>query len=416
MTAVNDTKRYLGALGMSLLWVFCFLFVVDSGARQFQLSWPGPLTNGTPAWGLLLERLLLWGFVPTLFGIRRPLVGPFAAVTLDCAGYVLVPAHSLFGLTPGNFWLYQVAAGSIVLAPGYLFYYWTVSRGNLSGRMALHFLYYAVLLLLVVPSVIFALTENAAPGVPRREAWLNQILFQLIFPAGILGWTAAWELAKRGDGTPMPWDPPRRLVTTGPYAYLADPLRVAKTALLMAWAVYLGNVWIAAAAMLIPLYALTFARLFEEKDLARRHLEQWDEYRQNVRGWWPRWTPWRHPDAADARLLIDSHCGACGALGQWFQGNPGLAVACMRTDADGGIPDRPMYDPGDGSPREEGIGALARALEHRNLGFAFIGWCMRMPVLRPILQIVFDAVTEKSPEAVRLLDGSGDRGRNALHE
>lgn len=39
----------------------------------------------------------------------------------------------------------------------------------------------------------------------------------------------------RGGGTPVPCDPPKRLVSTGPYAYIGNPMQTAM-ALILGWA------------------------------------------------------------------------------------------------------------------------------------------------------------------------------------
>ena len=50
---------------------------------------------------------------------------------------------------------------------------------------------------------------------------------------------------------------------------------------------------------------------------------------------------------------------------------------------------------------ESGLGAFARALEHLHLGWAWIGWTLRLPVLRQALQWLTDlagAGPRKLPE------------------
>ncbi|MDP9121694.1 MAG: isoprenylcysteine carboxylmethyltransferase family protein, partial [Acidobacteriota bacterium] len=47
--------------------------------------------------------------------------------------------------------------------------------------------------------------------------------------------------------------------------------------------------------------------------------------------------------------------------------------------------------PGDGGPEDQGLAALARGLEHLHLGYAILGWMLRLPLLRPLLQLLTDA-------------------------
>ena len=52
---------------------------------------------------------------------------------------------------------------------------------------------------------------------------------------------------------------------------------------------------------------------------------------------------------------------------------------------------RMTYDPMDGTATEEGVRAFARGLEHLNLGWAYLGACMRLPLIRNVLQLLSDA-------------------------
>ena len=52
---------------------------------------------------------------------------------------------------------------------------------------------------------------------------------------------------------------------------------------------------------------------------------------------------------------------------------------------------RITYAPADGGAEEEGVAAFARALEHVNLAVALPAMAMRLPIIRPILQVIVDA-------------------------
>ena len=56
-----------------------------------------------------------------------------------------------------------------------------------------------------------------------------------------MGLSALQEFALRGKGTPFPLDPPLKLVTTGPYAYVSNPMQTAQILLYCSLAMFLGN-------------------------------------------------------------------------------------------------------------------------------------------------------------------------------
>jgi hypothetical protein len=60
--------------------------------------------------------------------------------------------------------------------------------------------------------------HNIAAG-----SWYRQLAAQSICLLALPGVAAVMEFAGRGLGTPTPYDPPKRLVTSGVYRYCANP-------------------------------------------------------------------------------------------------------------------------------------------------------------------------------------------------
>jgi len=96
-----------------------------------------------------------------------------------------------------------------------------------------------------------------------------------------------WNFAAVGRGTPGLWDAPRRVVATGPYRWVRNPIYLA--ALLIVG----GQAWLF---MSLPLLAYTgtmavffhlFVTCYEEPRLRRRFGAAYTEYRHTV----PRWIP-----------------------------------------------------------------------------------------------------------------------------
>lgn len=101
------------------------------------------------------------------------------------------------------------------------------------------------------------------------------------------------EFARRGRGTLSPVDPPRRLVVTGWYRWVRNPMYVGVLLLLF------GEILIAPswgfALYIAALFAAVnvFIRGYEEPYLQRRFGASYEEYRRHVRRWIPRVRPWR---------------------------------------------------------------------------------------------------------------------------
>ncbi len=52
---------------------------------------------------------------------------------------------------------------------------------------------------------------------------------------------------------------------------------------------------------------------------------------------------------------------------------------------------RITYEPADGGRPSDGVGAVARALEHVHLGWAMIGFLLRVPIVSAVAQLLADA-------------------------
>ncbi len=103
----------------------------------------------------------------------------------------------------------------------------------------------------------------------------------------------AWEFGARGRGTPAPFDPPRRLVVTGLYRRVRNPMYVGVVLALLgesvlwqdrALAIYACALWAA-----FHLWVL----LYEEPKLRRLFGPDFDAYRATVPRWLPRPAPRR---------------------------------------------------------------------------------------------------------------------------
>lgn len=89
----------------------------------------------------------------------------------------------------------------------------------------------------------------------------------------------------RGKGTPDPWDPPERLVTTGLYARLRHPMQLAHVLLVWAAALAIGSLATLAYAAIFTAVLMGPMRIAEERMLAKRYGEAFHQYRARVRAY-----------------------------------------------------------------------------------------------------------------------------------
>ena len=95
-----------------------------------------------------------------------------------------------------------------------------------------------------------------------------------------------------GEGTPAPWEPPRKLVVRGPYRHARNPMISSVLILIAAEALLFGSwpllVWMG----VFFLGNVVYFPLVEEKGLAERFGQAYREYKKNVPRWLPRRRGW----------------------------------------------------------------------------------------------------------------------------
>ncbi len=98
--------------------------------------------------------------------------------------------------------------------------------------------------------------------------------------------------ATRGRGTLAPWDPPRRLVVTGVYRHVRNPMISGVIAILAGESLLWGLPSVARWAAIFATINFIYIPLLEEPMLRGRFGAPYDEYRRNVPRWVPRLHPW----------------------------------------------------------------------------------------------------------------------------
>ncbi len=125
-------------------------------------------------------------------------------------------------------------------------------------------------------------------------AW-GAIATAVFWTAALVGFWSGYVLVTHGDGTPMPLACTRRLVITGPYRFLRNPMSAMAILQGISVGVYLGSVLVISYALAGAVAWHSVLRPWEERDLLERFGNRFDKYRRAVRCWIPRLTPFDPP-------------------------------------------------------------------------------------------------------------------------
>ena len=91
-----------------------------------------------------------------------------------------------------------------------------------------------------------------------------------------------------GRGTPLPFDPPRRLVVGGPYRVVRNPMAIGVALVLAGAALYYRSAWLFGFTALFLLIVHLFVISYEEPTLRRMFGNEYEDYVRRVGRWWPR--------------------------------------------------------------------------------------------------------------------------------
>jgi len=112
----------------------------------------------------------------------------------------------------------------------------------------------------------------------------------LLIAAGIALYCACafWGFAVRGKGTPLPLDPPKKLVVEGPYRIVRNPMYWGVGSVVLGEAAIFRSVALAELAAVFAVGVIVFVLLFEEPELRRKFGEEYEDYCRLVPRWLPR--------------------------------------------------------------------------------------------------------------------------------
>jgi len=123
----------------------------------------------------------------------------------------------------------------------------------------------------------------------------------LLICAGLVPIVGSFVEFARADGTPVPAASPSRLVVSGFYRYVRNPINAGFVAVLIGEVLVTGSPGLLEYTAVAWCIGAAAVRFYEEPTLARKFGADYQAYRRAVRAWIPRsrpWTPGAGPGAS----------------------------------------------------------------------------------------------------------------------
>ncbi len=122
---------------------------------------------------------------------------------------------------------------------------------------------------------------------PAATGLLQVTGLALVSAGAALCITCIATFAAVGKGTPLPFDPPRRLVIRGPYRFVRNPMYLGAALALTGAALHFMSAPLLGYAIAFLAFMHGLVRLYEEPTLQRMFGEEYTQYCARVRRWLP---------------------------------------------------------------------------------------------------------------------------------
>lgn len=161
----------------------------------------------------------------------------------------------------------------------------TQSLLALRAKSLLNAVLFFGIFMVALPALAHYVLPMEVPLPRTPTAWLAGALAL----SGVTAWVACLDTFSRdGRGTPLPADAPRRLVTTGLFRRIRNPIMAAELLVIWAVALYLASLGAMLYAAAICVVAHLAVVHVEEPELRRRFGSEYEDYCRRVPRWLPR--------------------------------------------------------------------------------------------------------------------------------
>lgn len=278
---MKETAYLLQAALISAWWVSLASSQFIFDAFQFDEIPP------TAFWAFLAPDVILIAALSAVRAYRKNaaieyvILGAFGYASLYCVNATVLTST---GYLPTALMLVGLAYNGFLCFNGSLFRTSTTSLARNALKTLIQVVCIWLLALVVIPFVILDAFDALTP--PSFGICLYVGALQFIC-SSLLGLTSAYFMVRYGAGTPLPLDQTNNLVVSGPYHYVRNPMAIAGIGQGIAIAIAFQSVPILIYSALGALVWHLVVRPTEERDMAQRFGQPYENYRRQVSCWTP---------------------------------------------------------------------------------------------------------------------------------
>lgn len=280
---------YFQAVGLMLAVLLNIPYLLLLNILAEKMGWWTYLPSQNTYFNIPIEVLLGWSFfwgalLPYTCRAGNIFIPVLIALIIDI--WCMPQLTSVFTL--GRYWLLgEITVITLCLVPSLIIFRLTASRKLVLCRALLQSYIWGGWVVFFLPSIALTIEHKSIFDIffmPKPQI----IVFLISMGISMcIGYLALFEFALRGKGTPIPFDPPVKLVATGIYSIVANPLQISTLLMLLCITITYQS-----RAMLIPvtclvLYCEWFVRWHHSVDIEKRFGTQWHSYKQQVNNWIP---------------------------------------------------------------------------------------------------------------------------------
>lgn len=279
---MKETAYLIQAALIAAWWVGLASSPSFFGAFQFEGI------SATAFWSFFLPDIILIGVLSAIRAYREStlleyvVLGAFGYATLYCFNATLLTGS---GYLPTGFMLIGFAYNIFLCFNQSLFRTSATPSVAANGIKTLaQIVCIWVLALAVIPFVIldsFDSWRMPNIGIPFIAGCV------IFFCFSLLGLSSAWFMVRDGEGTPLPLDQTNRLVVSGPYHWVRNPMAIAGVGQGAAIAFIFQSAPVLIYALMGALIWHCVVRPIEERDMENRFGETYLNYRKQVTCWFP---------------------------------------------------------------------------------------------------------------------------------